>query len=42
MGDIINDASKRDILPGKHVIDVQIVKIGPPVLAQLTTERPCT
>jgi len=38
MGSTINDTSKSDILPEKHVIDVglQIVKIGRPVFAQLT------
>jgi len=32
---------KSDIRPGKHIIGVWIVKIGPFVFAQLTAERPC-
>jgi len=42
MGSIINNTLIKDILPGKHVIGVQIVKIGPPVFAQLTADRPFT
>ena len=35
---------KIDIFPDKHVTDVSlyIVKIGPPVFAQVTAERPYT
>jgi len=39
MGSIINSTHKSDILPGKRVIDVQIVKIGPTVFAQLVAEH---